>query len=104
SVGSQRRVTMRNFSFDSETSSVATWVVTPTEKGKLVIGPGTFQVGGNILRGETIVVEVVAEPQGNPQMGRRRDPFGGGIFGPDPSDLFGDDPFDMLSRRLGQRG
>src|SRR5690606_26405396 len=30
--------------------------------------------------------------------------FGGGIFGPDPSDLFGDDPFDMLSRRLGQRG
>src|SRR5690606_20456022 len=31
SVGSQRRVTMRNFSFDSETSSVATWVVTPTE-------------------------------------------------------------------------
>jgi hypothetical protein len=104
SVGTQRRVMMRNFSFDSETSAVATWIVTPTEKGKLVIGPGTFQMGGKVLRGETIVVEVVSEPQGIPQAGRRRDPWGGGIFGADPSDIFGDDPFDMLSRRLGSRG
>lgn len=100
SVGTQRKMMMRNFSFNSETSVTATWVVTPTATGKLVIGPGSFQVGGATLRGETIVVEVVAEPQ---PVGRR-DPFGrrGSIFGPDPSDIFGDDPFDLFARRMGQ--
>ncbi len=98
SVGTQRTMTMRNFSFDSQSSVVATWVVTPTATGKLVIGPGTFQVGSKTLRGETIVVEVVEEPQ---QVGGR-DPFGrrGSIFGPDPRDVFGDDPFDLFSRRM----
>lgn len=100
SVGTQRTMTMRNFSVNSESSVTATWVVTPTATGKLVIGPGTFQVGGTTIRGETVVVEVVAEPQA---VGRR-DPFGrrGSIFGPDPSDIFGDDPFDLFSRRMGQ--
>lgn len=100
SVGTQRTMRMRNFSFDSESSVIATWVVTPTATGKLVIGPGTFQVGGKTLRGETVVVEVVEEPQAV----SRRDPFGrrGSIFGPDPSDLFGDDPFDLLARRMGR--
>jgi hypothetical protein len=100
SVGTQRKMTMRNFSFDSESSVTATWVVTPTAVGKLVIGPGTFQVGTTALRGETVVVEVVAEPQAV----ARRDPFGrrGSIFGPDPGDVFGDDPFDLFSRRMGQ--
>ena len=37
SVGTQRKMTMRNFSFDSESSVTATWVVTPTAIGKLVI-------------------------------------------------------------------
>lgn len=98
SVGTQRKMTMRNFSFDSESSVVATWVVTPTATGKLVVGPGTFQVGGKTLRGETVVVEVVKEPQ----QVARRDPFGrrGSILGPDPQDIFGDDPFDLFSRRM----
>lgn len=99
SVGTQQRIMMRNFNFDSEQSVVARWSVTPRKVGKVVIGPATFQVGGKTLRGETIVVEVVQQPQRQ----QRTSPFGPrSIFGQDPFDNFdpfADDPFDDIFGR-----
>lgn len=92
SVGSQRRVSMKNFSFESESSVVATWTVTPLEIGRLVVGPGSFQIGTKRLQGEQIIVEVVEEEQNS----RPRSPFS--RFGP-RQNPFGDDPFEMLTQR-----
>src|SRR5690606_13075833 len=58
SIGSQRRMTMKNFNFHSETSVIATWTVTPLKTGKVVVGPGSFQVGSERIQGEQIIVEV----------------------------------------------
>lgn len=103
SISSQQRIMMRNFNFDTEQSVVARWQVTPTQVGKLVVGPGTFQVGGKALQGETIVVEVVEEAQAQP---RRRGFDPRSLFGQDPFDSFGDDPFadmdDLLKRHRSQ--
>ncbi|GEM_PF-2806557 len=84
SISTQQSVRMLNFSFQRESSIVATWQVTPRKEGKLVVGPGTFQVGSQTLRGEVIVVDVVK----NPQNSRRK-----------RSSFFRDDPFEMFQRR-----
>ena len=115
SIFSQRRVVMRNFDVTTENNVVATYEVTPTKPGRLVLGPGSFMVDGRRLEAETLVVEVVDGPaQGGPsgRSRRNRDPFGFGQdpFGQDPfgRDPFGQtpdpaspDPFDILRRRGG---
>ncbi len=95
SVSSQKRLLMKNFNFQSESSVVARYTVTPTEVGKLIIGPGTFVQGGRTLTGETIVVEVVKEPT---RTQRNRGPFGRDPFSDDPffNRPFGRDPFSDL--------
>lgn len=72
----------------------ATWTVTPTQAGKLTLGPGTFQVGGKTVRGERVPVRVIpatGAPRRTPppRAGRSR-------AWPDPLDF---DPFDWLRRR-----
>lgn len=95
SISTQSTVRMHNFSFSSEKSIVARYVVVPQREGKLTIGPGTFQVGGRTLSGETVVVEVVKDAQPSPSQQRRRS-----VFGPDP---FANDPFDdFFNRRARQ--
>lgn len=115
SIFSQRRVVMRNFDVTTENNVVATYEVTPTKPGRLVLGPGSFVVDGRRLEAETLTVEVVdgAQQGGQPGRSRRsRDPFGFGQdpFGQDPfgRDPFGQapdpsspDPFDILRRRSG---
>jgi hypothetical protein len=96
SLFTQRRVVMHNFDVRTEKNVVATYQVTPSAKGRLVIGPGTFRLGDQQLRGERFEVEVVeAAPSRGTRRLRGRDPFG---FGPDP---FGQDPFDALRRASG---
>lgn len=95
SISSQSTVRMHNFSFSSEKSIVARFVVVPEREGKLTIGPGTFQVGGRTLSGESVVVDVVKDPQPSPGQQRRRS-----VFGPDP---FANDPFDDFFNRPARR-
>lgn len=102
SLTSQKRVMMRNFSFESESSVVATYTVVPTEVGKIVVGPGTFEQGGRTLSGETIVVEVLKEATPNRRGPAGRDPFRDDPFFNSP---FGRDPFSDLPPDLfGGRG
>lgn len=89
SIGSQRRMTMKNFNFHSETSVIATWTVTPLKTGKVVVGPGSFQVGSERIQGEQIIVEVVEQEQRT----QRRSPFSRLGAGRDP---FDDDPFESF--------
>lgn len=81
-VATQTSMRMHNFSVTHEQSVVATWIVTPTAKGQLTIGPATFVLGNKQLRGETIVVRVDDAPNAGPQTGR-----------PDPFNPFSFDPF-----------
>src|SRR5690606_795295 len=94
SIFSQRRVVMRNFDVTTENNVVATYEITPTQPGRLVLGPGSFTVDGRRLEANTLTVEVVEGPAqaAPPGRTRRRDPFG---FGHDPfgQDPFGQDPF-----------
>jgi len=112
SIFSQRRVVMRNFDVTTENNVVATYEVTPTKPGRLVLGPGSFVVDGRRLEADALTVEVVEGPPQRGPSGRsgRRDPFGFGQdpFGQDPfgTDPFGrrsdpnaPDPFDILRRR-----
>jgi len=104
SVSTQSMVRMQNFSFTSEKNVIARFVVIPQKEGKLTIGPGSFEVGGRRVAGESIVVEVVKEAQSSPGPGRRRsDPFD--VFGADPfgNDPFGGDPFDDFFGRRARR-
>lgn len=57
----------------TKTSYIATWIVSPTQEGKLVIGPATFEQGGKTIAGQTIVLDIQAQSQAQPQ--RRRSPF-----------------------------
>lgn len=104
SVSTQSMVRMHNFSFSSEKSVIARWQVIPQKEGQLTIGPGSFQVGGRRISGETIVVEVVKDAAPTPGRGRRRvdpfDMFGADPFGNDPS---GNDPFDDFFGRRARR-
>ncbi len=108
--GPSVRTELRMFS-DGRSSTrqrglTATWSVTPQKLGKLTIGPGSFQVGGKVVQGETVVVEVV--PAGSiPQAPTTRRLVPPGFpdpFGTDPFGFFGgrgmggDDPFDDMLR------
>jgi len=110
SIGSQRRVVMRNFDVQTWTNIVATYEITPTKPGQLVLGPGSFLVDGKLLQADVLTVEVVeGPPQGSPPSRTLRSPFGFGQdpFGQDPfgrqsgQDPFDQDPFDLLRRRSG---
>ena len=57
----------------SKTSYIATWIVSPTQEGKLVIGPATFDQGGKTISGKQIVLDISAQSQAAPR--RRRSPF-----------------------------
>ncbi len=97
SISTQSMVRMHNFSFSSEKNVVARYQIVPKKKGRLTIGPGSFQVGNRRVRGEVIVVEVVS-PDQLPSPRRRRS-----LFGSDPFDPFGNDPFDDFFRRHSRR-
>lgn len=107
SIQTQRSVVMHNFNVQTESNVIATWRVTPTATGTLVLGPAQFSVGSRTLTGEAVKVEVVDAPQ---PRARSRGPFGSdpsgndpfGMFGPNGpfgrnspfgQDPFGDDPF-----------
>src|SRR5690606_34286241 len=57
----------------TKTSYIATWIVSPTQEGKLVIGPATFEQGGKTISGKPVVLNISAQSQAQPQ--RRRSPF-----------------------------
>ena len=57
----------------TKTSYIATWIVSPTQEGKLVIGPATFDQGGKTISGKQIVLDISAQRQAAPR--RRRSPF-----------------------------
>ncbi len=99
SISSQSMVRMHNFSFSSEKNVVARYQVIPQKEGKLTIGPGSFQVGGRRIAGETIVVEVVSADQAQQRQQARRP----SLFGNDPFDPFGNDPFDDFFKRHSRR-
>ncbi|HSC86753.1 MAG TPA: BatD family protein, partial [Polyangiaceae bacterium] len=90
SIGTQRTMRMHNFSMTQESSVVATWYVTPTAEGRLVVGPARFHVGNQVLRGESI--EITVGPASSNTNRRNRDPldpfsfdpFGGRFPFPDP--------------------
>ena len=124
SLFSQRRIVMHNFDIKTENNVVATYEVTPTGPGRLVLGPGSFVVGGRRLEANALTVEVVDGPPQAPRRSRTlRSPFGFGQdpfdqdpFGRDPSgqgspgqgspgrDPAAQDPFDMLRRRSSLSG
>lgn len=60
----------------TKTSYIATWIVSPTQPGKLVIGPVTFEQGGKTLSGQQVSIDVTAQPQPQQRSARRRSPFG----------------------------
>jgi hypothetical protein len=101
-----RRMVMHNFNFRTERNLVATYEVTPTQTGRLVLGPASFEVGGKRLQTEALTVEVLDAPPPGSRRSRTlrgRDPFGFGFdpfsqdpFGRDPS---GQGPFDGFKQR-----
>lgn len=60
----------------TKTSYIATWIVSPTQPGKLVIGPASFEQGGKTIRGQTIEIDVAPQSQVPQRQQRRRSPFG----------------------------
>lgn len=104
SVSTQSMVRMQNFSFTSEKNVIARFQVIPQKEGQLTIGPGSFEMGGRRVTGETIVIEVEKDAQPSQAPGRRRsDPFD--VFGADPfgNDPLGGDPFDDFFGRRARR-
>lgn len=113
SLFTQRRVVMHNFDVKTEKNVVATYEITPTKPGRLVLGPGAFVVDGRRLEAEALTVEVVEGPAQSARPGRSSrqspfsfDPFAQDPFGRDPSGRQGQDPddqdpFDLLRRRSG---
>lgn len=90
SIGTSRSISMNNFSFSSQTQVTASYSVTATGPGKIVIGPGSFQVGSKRVNGDVFEVEV----HDGPPRGRGRS------FGRDPfDDFFRGNPFDLLRDR-----
>lgn len=101
SLQSMRRMVMHNFNFRTERNLVASYEVTPTEAGRLILGPASFEVGGQRLQTEALTVEVVDAPPPGSRRSRTlrgQGPFG---FGFDP---FSQDPFDGLRRQSGLSG
>lgn len=93
SLRSEFRMFADGRSVQRQQGVTATWTVTPTQPGTLVLGPGTFQVGSQVVSGERVTVRVVPA-SGTPRRsspGPRR-----GRAWPDPFDF---DPFDWLQRR-----
>jgi hypothetical protein len=88
SISSGRRIVMLNFDIRTETNVVASYEITPTGPGRLVLGPGSFLVDGRRLKADALTVEVVEGPPQGPRSRTLRSPFG---FGQDP---FDQDPFD----------
>lgn len=89
SVGSSRSITMHNFSFSSQTQVTASYSITATGPGKIVIGPGSFQVGSKRVEGEVFEIQVHDGPPRRTTRSRR-DPF---------DDFFRGSPFDLLRDR-----
>jgi hypothetical protein len=102
SVRTEFRMFSDGRSFTRQRGLTATWSVTPRKVGKLMVGPGSFQLGGKTIKGERIQVEVLPAGSTPPSPRQRRSPFPS-PFGPDPFDFFrgapgwADDPFDDSS-------
>lgn len=97
SISSGRRIVMLNFDIRTETNVIATYEVTPTRPGRLLLGPGSFVVDGRRMQADALSVEVVDGPPQGARRGRTlRSPFG---FGQDPfdQDPFGRDPSGQAS-------
>ena len=90
SMGSNRSITMHNFSFSSQTKLVVTWTLTATAKGRIAIGPGTLRIGKKRLKGDQVVVSVTDTPRRSRRV-IGRDPF---------DDFFSGDPFGGLQNRV----
>lgn len=85
----EHRMSMHNFSVTREQTVNFTWSVTPQALGTLTMGPFVVNVGGQKLRSEAVVVNVVdGAPRTGAGRGRSRRPF----------DPFGMDPFDPFGR------
>ncbi len=102
SVRTELRMFSDGRSFTRQRGLTATWSVAPRKVGKLVVGPGSFQLGGKTVKGERVEVEVLPAGSTPPSPRQRRSPFPS-PFGADPFEFFrggpgwADEPFDDSS-------
>jgi len=92
SISSSQQISFSNGHFEHRRGVTVHWVVFGTRPGRFVLGPATVQVGGKVVQGETLSLELVPAGSAPPKPRQRGNPF-------DPTSPF--DPFGMFPKLPG---